>query len=99
MFKTLLVSSLYRCSSLDILMFFCFCFFVCFICFSFLKTDIFLSLVPKQDRDNYRIMRNISVALNRAGIKLIMELNSEILTRILEHILEVSQKFYSLILS
>lgn len=52
--------------------------------------EIFYSLVPKADRDNFRIMRNITVSLNRAGIKLIMELNSEILTRILENILEVS---------
>jgi hypothetical protein len=61
----------------------------------FLHLDIFNSFVPKAERENYRIMRNITISLNRAGIKLIMELNSELLTRILENILEVSTTRFS----
>ena len=52
--------------------------------------DIFFSMMPKAELDNYRIMKTLPLAINRLGLKMVHELNSEHLTRIFEHALQVS---------
>jgi hypothetical protein len=51
--------------------------------------DIFYSLVPKHDKDNYRIMRSLAMSLSRMGLRLINELSGEVLQKIFEGILEM----------
>jgi hypothetical protein len=51
--------------------------------------DIFNGIVPKQEKDNYRIMRSLTMSLSRMGLRLINELSGEVLQKIFEGILEV----------
>lgn len=46
--------------------------------------------MPKADLENYRIMKALPLMVNRLGLKMVHELNSEHLTRIFENALQVS---------
>ncbi len=55
----------------------------------YIYLDIFHGLVPKQEKDSYRIMRSLTMSLSRMGLRLINELSGEVLQKIFEGILEV----------
>lgn len=45
--------------------------------------------MPKAEIENYRIMKALPLTINRLGMKMTHELNSEHLTRIFENALQV----------
>lgn len=57
------------------------------------QLDIFQSIVPRAERDRYRIIQGVIVNINRIALKPTAELSGEILLRLLENALEVSCLF------